>query len=52
MPETQINLARAARSELRVALVQTLPTDDQIIVDHMRAAKTILDTLIKSMEAN
>ena len=44
IPERELIVAAA--SELRAALVQSLPSDDQIILDHVRAAEAILSTVM------
>ena len=36
------NAVTEARNHLHIALLQVSPTDDQIIVDHMKSAKTAL----------
>ena len=52
--QNEINLLMYATSHLHAALVQTLPTDDKIIVEHMREAKLLCemarDRLVKGLE--
>jgi hypothetical protein len=36
------NALKEAKAHLGAAIMQTVPTDDQIIMDHVRAAYTIL----------
>jgi len=52
--QNEINLLMYATSHLHAALVQTLPTDDKIIVEHMREAKLLCEMarnrLVKGLE--
>lgn len=43
--EGALGIVDEARGHLGAALVQSLPSDDQIILDHVRAAENHLDTL-------
>lgn len=40
----------AARAELQVSIVQSLPTDDQIILEHMKKSVDILTDVIDGRE--
>lgn len=46
MTDEQKQKIQEARSHLAVALVQVHPSDDQIIVGHMRAAQAALDAAL------
>lgn len=53
MSELEIILTglREIRSELWVADIQRVPSDDAIIMDHVRTALVQTETLIKSLSA-
>ncbi len=40
-----------ASAELHVALIQVAPSDDEIIVEHMRAAKAKIDYALRQVRA-
>ena len=46
-----IMLAREAHAHLGAALSQIAPTDDQIIIDHLRQAERFLISALKVMKA-
>lgn len=48
--EAALGLCAEAHAQLRAALIQTIPSDDQIIVDHIRVAHERLDTLRLRLE--
>ena len=48
---TALDDAKEARDHLGAALVQVLPSDDQIIIGHMRDAHALLQRVIKAVEA-
>jgi hypothetical protein len=41
-----------ARAHLRVALAQALPSDDAILVEHMRMARELLDQVLEAARCN
>jgi hypothetical protein len=43
----QLNLIEEADAHLGAALSQVIPTDDKIIVEHMRAAKKLLSRWLR-----
>lgn len=46
----RLTVLRNARSHLQAALMQTVPTDDQIMMDHVRTANDELLPLIHALE--
>lgn len=42
-------LLQAAYGELGAAITQSLPTDDQIIMNHVRSAHAILKSILENM---
>lgn len=51
MEKQQLEKINEARAHLAVALVQSLPSDDQIIIGHIREANAVLDALSKEAGA-
>ena len=47
-PVDALALVREAESHLSVALSQSLPTDDAIIIGHVRVAVSLLDQIIRA----
>ena len=45
MTETLLKLLMEAKGELGGALMQVIPSDDEIIVNRMRRAKDIMDSM-------
>lgn len=52
MTDTQKQKIQEARAHLAVALVQVHPSDDKIIVDHMREAQAALDAALYQQPHN
>ena len=50
-PALWLSALEDIRSHLHAAVIQSCPTDDQIIMDHVRAAKVRADGLSKDLKA-
>lgn len=44
-----IEILRDIKAELDVSITQSLPSDDQIIMDHIKSASSKLDGIIKTL---
>lgn len=45
------NALEEAMAHLGAAIIQSVPADDQIIMDHVKAAHTILQIVIRAQRA-